>query len=335
MIIQNGHKISGVYIGDTPLKKIFYGDDIIFPEIEGRYPNDEFHYQTTPSSAGLNNDLVQIPDNPIISHTYDGNEWVVKYTFPVTELPDYFCTNHVSANVENPFLKEIIYLPKTIEKIGSKSFYNCISLVGLNLNLPRLTTIDGDCFVALNKCKSITFRAPKLREINGYFLTGSEIEKISLDFPRLTSIESGFLLENDKLTSVKLNVPNVQSIGDNFLNGNKKLTELKLTTQKLLSIGNGFCYGCDVLTDIYFDAPLLTNIGGTFCAIDKNNEIRDEQVLNVTLNFNSINSIYDNKMFENHPLSKSLSRIYVPSGKLVWFNVHVPDLSGVFYILHN
>lgn len=335
MIIQNGYKISGVYIGDTPLKKIFYGDDIIFPEIEGRYPNNEFHYQTIPSSAGLNDDLVKIPGNIIEEHTYDGNEWVVKYRRNVTELPDYFCTNHVSANVENPFLKEIIYLPKTIETIGSKTFYNCTNLVGLNLNLPRLKTIKGDCFCGLNNCKSITFRAPKLETIGGYFLTGSEIEKISLDFPRLTSIENGFLLANDKLTSVKLNIPSVQSIGDNFLKGNKKIKELKLDTPKLLSVGNGFCYGCDILTNISFNAPLLQNVGGTFFATDKNNEITGSQILNVILNFNSIESIYDNKMFDNHPVYKESSRIYVPFSKLEWFNVNVPDLGGVFYILNN
>lgn len=222
--------------------------------VDGKVPSpaEDFEYNLNGKNATITK-YNGTDDNVVIPHYIDGNivraigqnafkdSYIVSATIPNTvTLIDGTWNSLNSSNSSGAFInssvKEVIFEENSIiTTIGQTAFYNCTSL--MNINLPdSITSIERSAFSGCINLSKINL--PKdLSYISTSTFNGCKALK-EITFP-----------ENETLNS----------IGDSAFNGCSSLTELNLP-KGLISIGNSTFNGCSSLTAITFPES-LTSIG--------------------------------------------------------------------------
>lgn len=162
------------------------------------------------------------------------------------------------------------YSNGSIETIGGYAFYNCSSL--LSVDMPAATSIDDNAF---NYCTSLTtVDLPSATSIGSNAFDGCN-SLTTIDLPAATSIGANAFEMCDKLTTVDF--PKATSIWYSAFNSCYSLTTVNLPAATL--IGSQCFSSCYKLITV--DLPAATNIGSyafNGCSALKALIIRTEQV---------------------------------------------------------
>lgn len=260
--------ITDISFGGGGVTDIAIGNKVIIgePLPTDTSSNNQMIYKTSdnkpvdfPSSYSLS--------SKVISNVYDEDldACIMTFSEDLTEIPS--GTTSEGFFVDCLTLIEIIYLPKTITKIGDSFLNGCNNLQSIDLSpLSNITSI-GDYFLYI--CKALTkidlSPLSQVTSIGNNFLSNCQ-NLVSIDLSglsQLTSIGNKFLYNCSVLQSVSLSgLSKLNSIGDSFLYYNTYLTSLDLSgLSNLNKIGNSFLYNCQNLPSI--DLSGLINVTST------------------------------------------------------------------------
>lgn len=158
---------------------------------------------------------------------------------------------------DNETLKEI-YLPVTLNTIGTEAFYNCDTLTAYNIRLDAFLHTIGT--LAFADCDSITtFEAGFLLDTIGdkAFLDADSLSSVTLGMS--TSLIGVSAFENcDNITSISI-TDAVDTIGDRAFYSCSQLSSLTFAEDGILTrIGNEAFTSASALTEITIPASLVT-----------------------------------------------------------------------------
>ncbi len=152
----------------------------------------------------------------------------------------------------NRHLKEL-YVP-LLKRVGNDFLYHNTKLS--RVEFPNLEEI-ADYFLINNQAlEELTI--PKLRDSHNFFMSSSDLKRLSLPSLRLTGVN--FLNNNQVIEHLYL--PKVEYISHNFLRNNNSLTSISLPN--LIDMSFGFLVENNVIRNI--NLPKVQHIGGFFLA---------------------------------------------------------------------
>lgn len=257
MIKTDNSNIVGVSLGDTQFSKIYKGVDLYWRK-ENKNPNNEIWYRTE------DNTIIDVSNldwkQNILYNVYNSDLGFNKIIFDdeVTEIPNSLFS--LSTN-----LIELVYLPKTINKIGTNFLYNCRSLNSINLNnLSNVTKIDNGFLYYCTSLQSIDLSGlSNVVEIGIYFLRNcSSLQNLDLSpLSKVMKIDSQFINGCSSLKFLDLSpLSNLVETGSNFLSTCSSLKTIVLIGfPNLISFGTYTFNGSPIET-IIINEPYNENI---------------------------------------------------------------------------
>ena len=181
------------------------------------------------------------------------NESTKRTVYKVTELDGTFdCTDDASKRTE---LKELPEIPKTVTRIGTKTFFNCEGLT--NINIPNnVKSIGKYVFCGCRGLTSVNIPDSITSISEGMFMSCTGLTKV--DIPSSVTNIGVCAFTSSGLESI--NIPNsVTSIEQEAFEACSSLTSVNLPTS-LNSIDDTAFYYCIGLTSINIPGS-VTSIG--------------------------------------------------------------------------
>lgn len=141
------------------------------------------------------------------------------------------------------------YSNGSIETIGGYAFYNCSSL--LSVDMPAATSIGGSAFYKCSSLTTVDLPAATSIGANAFEMC---VKLTTVDFPKATSI--GYSAFNSCYSLTTVNLPAATSIGGSAFSSCRSLTTVDLPAATL--IGSQCFSSCGKLTTV--DLPAATSI---------------------------------------------------------------------------
>ena len=156
-----------------------------------------------------------------------------------------------------------ITLPKSVKNIGARAFYNCTSLI--SVDLAEAICIGDEAFSGCSSIKEIIFPSGLCELGSSSFADCVELSEVIFDEnSSLTSLNS-YVFSGCKKMEV-IDIPtSVTSIGFSAFSGCTSLKSIVIPTN-VVSMGKNVFFGCEGLKSVTFDAnsKLTTIESGTF-----------------------------------------------------------------------
>lgn len=258
----------GVYIGSSPIKRIYCGTDIVFesggnipvPPTPGLYPNNEIHYKSV-DNVVITNGLPSTLVIKILSNEYvpalDHN--VVTFDRDLTDE----LSSVVNGLLKNDNLKEFLWLPSTCNTINYDTFYGYPNLEYVYLgNENQIGILPGYFFSRCNNLTKFDLSGLKnvLRIDNLCFYENNTLETFDIDFPKVQIMGDNLFYNWSILREITFgDMYFLKTIGTNFMFLNPNIETVTFgDIPSIQSVGTGLFSNCPLFKRLILKGDIVT-----------------------------------------------------------------------------